>query len=82
MTRQDFGLAYSFIGEERIGRLGIRPVLANHRNALSDISTNLLQQHAKALAKSSVPEFAQRSFTVKPSQRVRRQPMRLLIPDA
>ncbi|KRR17825.1 hypothetical protein CQ14_37685 [Bradyrhizobium lablabi] len=82
MTRQDVGLAYSFIGEETIGRLGIRPVLANHRNALADVSTNLLQQHAKSLAKPSVLEFAQRSFTVKPGHRVRRRPMRLLIPGA
>ncbi|MGY4214081.1 hypothetical protein ACVMFB_000580 [Bradyrhizobium sp. USDA 4522] len=82
MTRQDVGLAYSFIGEETIGRLGVRPVLANHRNTLSDVSTNLLQQHAKSLAKSGILKLAQRSFTVKPGHRVRRQPMRLFIPGA
>jgi len=36
VASQDLGLADPIIGEEPIGRLGRRPVLAGHRQALAD----------------------------------------------
>jgi hypothetical protein len=40
---QDVAFAHALIGEESIGRLGVGPILARERNALSDPATHLDQ---------------------------------------
>ena len=63
---QDLGLADAIVGQEPIGALGRRPVLAGHRQALADRPAHALEQHAKPLAEPLVRELASREFVVQP----------------
>jgi len=66
---QDLGLADAIVGQEPIGGLGRRPVLAGHRQALADRPAHPFEQHAKPLAEPLVGERAAREFGVQPRLR-------------
>jgi hypothetical protein len=71
VTSQDIRLADPIIRQESIGRLGVGPILANQRNALSHSATDLRQQFAKPAAKPRIPKFASSDFPINPTSRTR-----------
>jgi hypothetical protein len=73
VTSQDIRLADRIIRQESIGRLGVGPILANQRNALSHSTTDLRQQFAKPAAKPRMPKFASSDFPINPTSRYQRQ---------
>jgi hypothetical protein len=54
--------------------LGIGPILANQRNALSHSATDLRQRFAKPAAKPRIPKFASRDFPLNLASRTRSSP--------
>jgi hypothetical protein len=69
VTSQNVRLADPVIGEETIGRFGVRPILADQRNALSHGAPNLPQQFAESVAKPSISKFAFANFSINPTFR-------------
>jgi hypothetical protein len=66
MTGQNVRLANPVIGEKAIGRLGIGPILANERNALTHGAPDPLKQCAKPLAKPRILKFASGNLFIYP----------------
>jgi hypothetical protein len=60
MAGQNVRFADSVIREEAVGCLGIRPILADERNALSNGASNLREQLAESVAEPRVPKLASR----------------------
>ena len=58
MAGQNVRLADPLIREEAVGCLGIRPILADERNALSHGTPNLLEQFAESVAEPRVLNLA------------------------
>jgi hypothetical protein len=58
MAGQNVRFADSVIREEAVGCLGIRPILADERNALSNGASNLREQLAESVAEPRVPKLA------------------------
>src|SRR5208283_4215302 len=54
------------IGQKTIGRLGVCPVLANQRNALTSAVGELLEESSESLVKPDVLELATGKFTINP----------------
>jgi hypothetical protein len=61
MAGQNVRFADSVIREEAVGCLGIRPILADERNALSNGASNLREQLAESVAEPRVPSRFRRS---------------------
>ena len=72
MPAQNVAFAYPPVGEEPIGRLGIGPILASKRNALSDPASHPGQKLSKPLPKAHVFEGALVNFLIDPMGRVGR----------
>ncbi len=66
MTGQNVRLANPVIGEKAIGRLGIGPILANERNALTHSAPDPLKQFAEPLAKPRILKFASDNLSINP----------------
>ena len=58
--------ADAMIGKKTVGRLRIRPILANERNTLPYVAADPLKQCAKSLAKPRIPKLAPGDFTINP----------------
>ncbi|MEY9278896.1 hypothetical protein ABIA03_000088 [Bradyrhizobium yuanmingense] len=56
VAAKDVGFLHALVGEEAVGRLRVRPVLARERYASAHAVTNLLQQLAKSLTKTGILE--------------------------
>ncbi|MGY2843467.1 hypothetical protein ACVIWU_006655 [Bradyrhizobium sp. USDA 4509] len=56
VAAEDAGFLHALVGEETVGRLRVRPVLARERCAPAHAVTNLLQQLAKSLTKTGILE--------------------------
>src|SRR5271163_1103899 len=66
MARQNVSFADAMIGKKTVGRLRVRPILANERNTLPYVAADPLQQCAKSLAKPRIPKLAPGDFTINP----------------
>jgi hypothetical protein len=66
MTRKDVSFIDTLVGEEAIGCLGIRPVLASHGYAFAYCVADLLEQSAKSPAQPNVRKLASRNLAVDP----------------
>src|ERR1700722_8719466 len=66
MARQNVSFADAMIGKKTVGRLRIRPILANERNTLPYVAADPLKQWAKSLAKPRIPKLAPGDFTINP----------------
>ena len=66
MARQNVSFADAMIGKKTVGRLRIRPILANERNTLPYVAADPLKQCAKSLAKPRIPKLAPGDFTINP----------------
>jgi hypothetical protein len=75
MTGKNIRLTDPFIGEKAIGRLGIGPILANERYALTHGAPDPLKQYAKPLAKPRIPKFAFSDLSINPSLAIGRRSM-------
>ena len=72
VTSQNVCFADPAVGKEAISRLGVRPILADQRNALSHRAPNLLQELAESAAKPGVLKFASTNLSInRASVRVR-----------
>ena len=67
MAPKNLFFAHPVVGEEAVGRLRVRPVLAGQRNALPEPGIHTRDQLAKAAVQPTVAEAAARKFLVKPS---------------
>jgi hypothetical protein len=56
------------IGEETVGGLGIRPVLARERDAFPDTFRQVPRQLAKPLVEPFILKLATGKFLIKPSR--------------
>ena len=66
VAAENVGFIHASIGEEAIGRLRARPVLASKRDAAAHAVTNLLQQLGKPSAKAGILEGAFIDLTIGP----------------
>ena len=66
MARQNVSFADAMIGKKTVGRLRVRPILANERNTLPYVAADPLKQCAKSLAKPRIPKLAPGDFTINP----------------
>ena len=66
MARQNVSFADAMIGKKTVGRLRIRPTLANERNICPGVAADPLKQCAKSLAKPRIPKLAPGDFTINP----------------
>jgi hypothetical protein len=67
MAGQNVRFADSVIREEAVGCLGIRPILADERNALSNGASNLREQFAESVAEPRVPKLASTNLSINPT---------------
>src|SRR5450631_90842 len=63
---QNVAFAHPLIGEEPIGRLGVGPILARKRNALSNPASHSDQKLTKPFAKTHIPEDVLVNFPIDP----------------
>ncbi len=66
MAAEDVGFLHALVGEEAVGRLRVRPVLTRERYAPAHTVTNLLQQLAKSLTKTSILESCLVDLALRP----------------
>jgi hypothetical protein len=66
MARQNVSFAGAMIGKKVVGRLRVRPILANERNTLPYVAADPLKQCAKSLAKPRIPKLASGDFPINP----------------
>jgi hypothetical protein len=66
MAGEDLRLADPIIGEEAVGCLCVRPVLACERQAGPDRARHTLDEFAQALAQTLVPEHASGELALPP----------------
>src|SRR3954453_8380310 len=66
MAGQDLRLADPIIGEEAVGRLRVRPVLARKRQACPDRARHALDEFAQALAQTLIHEHASGELALPP----------------
>lgn len=66
VAAEDISLLHAFVGEEAIGRLRVRPVLAREWYAPAHAVTNLLQQLAKSPTEASILESCLVDLTLRP----------------
>ena len=64
---KNVSFADAMIGKKTVGRLRIRPILANERNTLPYVAADPLKQCAKSLAKPRIPKLAPGDFTDQPT---------------
>ena len=64
---QNVRFADPVVREEAIGGLGIGPILADQRNALSHGASDLRQQFAEFVAKPRVPKLASTNLSINPT---------------
>src|SRR5262245_47371642 len=67
MAGQNVRFANPAIREEAVGCLGIRPILADERNALSHGASNLREQFAESVAEPRVPKLASTTLSINPT---------------
>lgn len=67
MAGQNVRFADPVIREEAVGCLGIRPILADERNALSHGASNLREQFAESVAEPRVPKLASTALAINPT---------------
>ena len=67
MAGQNARFADPVIREETVGCLGICPILADERNALSHGASNLREQFAESAAEPRVPKFASTILSINPT---------------
>jgi hypothetical protein len=67
MAGQNVRFTDPVIREEAVGCLGVRPILANERNALSDGASNLREQFAESVAEPRVPKLASTNLLINPT---------------
>lgn len=67
MAGQNVRFADPVIREEAVGCLGIRPILADERNALSHGASNLREQFAESIAEPRVTKLASTNLSIYPT---------------
>ncbi len=67
MASQNVRFADPVIREEAVGCLGIRPILADERNALSHGASNLREQFAESVAEPRVLKLAFTTLSINPT---------------
>ena len=64
---QNVRFADPVIRKEAVGCLGIRPILADERDALSHGASNLREQFPESVAEPRVPKLASSNLSINPT---------------